>query len=675
MRKTIAGRVSSRILSAESTVIGYDTIDVDSLKINSDGDIFFLTSSSYYRGQYLPTSGSLYKGWMTLVKIDAATGDINETFMTNMGWQAANNTTEGYIISYDIDPNTDDIVITGSFRIWNGSAINHTGVIRVTKTGTLVSAFNTALGNGLQQGYRGEFTGQVTGMTTDVYIISVEYNNSSIALNFNGSNSIDTVIAAYNAANPTAIVLLGADDDGTQIPDNGQTITIPAATTAVKCLTDKEYRCKFLANGKVLIMGYYNGWNNNYSHQSGLILLNSDGTINTTFSDNVAYALDTYWVNSQVFNAVELSTGAIILWGDWAYSVDAQDNQGWDNSGVNRIIKVSSFGVVDSTFATNAGEGLDDYPLSIAVDGSDNLYIGGYQSEYNGVGIPSYLTKLSSAGVLDTTFNENLGQFQYYGFSYRIVDVKLDGTDIIVGGNFDELFLGDTVPEYIGTPAGCATSVTITGTYKSSSSWFDLNFDGVADIDSQIAAHNAANPEIPCTLTSGDGTQIPNNLVNIYEEGTDVTRTASRIAKLSTAGVFNTTFETNMGDTSLMYDISAILVDGGYYYVFGAIKGFDTEQYDTIGRINDDGTYDAWFYPVALNDTWTAPAGVTEIIVVPGYSPYDLRISSGRTISVTPNTTYSLTVNSSAFAINNPNSFGSVFYWSGSGTLYIAWVE
>lgn len=667
MFKTQAGRASSKILSTISPVIQNDTIYYDSMRVNSDGDIFFLTGSNYYMSQNFAGVSYTYPNGGYIVKINPNTGATDTTFMTNMGIQAANNTGLGYVDAFDIDPNTDDLIITGSFRTWNGSAINHTGIVRVDKTGALKSSFNTNLGNGLQEGHRGEFYGQVTGMTTDVNILSVQYNNSLITLNFNGVNTINSVITTYNTANPNATVYLSFGD-GTQIPNSGQTINIPAGTAPSKCSTSNYYRCNFLANGKVLIMGKYNGFNDNYTHQSGVVLLNSNGTIDTSFSNNVAYALDSCWTNVEVYNGVELSTGSIVLYGNWSFGTDIYDNQGWDNSGCNHIIKVSSTGVTDSTFVSNIGQGFDDYPRSVVRDSSDNLYVGGYQTELDGTNIPQYLTKLSSAGVLNTTFNDNLGHFPYYGFNNRIDTVQISGTDLLVGGRFSALYTGDTVPVYTGTPAGCATAVTVTGTYKSSSSWFELIFDGVISINTAIANHNAANPDVPCSLTSGNGAQVPNNLVDIYEEGTDITITVSTITKMSLNGVVNTSFETNMGNTSQMYDVATILPTNGYYYLAGAIEGFNTNQFDTLGRINTDGTYNAWFYPVATNSSWTCPAGVTKI-GVGMISNTDNRAIQEIIMDVTPGTTYTIDTTNPSYSLFN------TYRYQGYNSIKIWWIE
>lgn len=78
------------------------------------------------------------------------------------------------------------------------------------------------------------------------------------------------------------------------------------------------------------------------------------------------------------------------------------------------------------------------------------------------------------------------------------------------------------------------------------------------------------------------------------------------------------------------------------------------------------------------NDTttvqnWTAPAGITSVFV---------QILDGSThrsqmypLVVIPNTTYTITRVATGFAANNPNTFGSIWSWTGGRRLRIYWLE
>lgn len=78
-----------------------------------------------------------------------------------------------------------------------------------------------------------EFSGQVAGMTTDVTITADNDGTAgnSILLQFDGLDDIDTVLAAWNLANPGNTASLTGD--GSQIPDNGEEIQLAGGAAAV----------------------------------------------------------------------------------------------------------------------------------------------------------------------------------------------------------------------------------------------------------------------------------------------------------------------------------------------------------------------------------------------------------------------------------------------------------
>ena len=74
------------------------------------------------------------------------------------------------------------------------------------------------------------------------------------------------------------------------------------------------------------------------------------------------------------------------------------------------------------------------------------------------------------------------------------------------------------------------------------------------------------------------------------------------------------------------------------------------------------------------NGTWICPAGVSEIIITPTNSS-GTPVGVPRTVQVVPNTTYNIVVNSTSYVINNANTFGSLYNWTGSGYIKLSWVE
>lgn len=83
------------------------------------------------------------------------------------------------------------------------------------------------------------------------------------------------------------------------------------------------------------------------------------------------------------------------------------------------------------------------------------------------------------------------------------------------------------------------------------------------------------------------------------------------------------------------------------------------------------------FTATGSGQSWTAPAGVTEILVMFGDRTNAANIFiAPMVVTVVPNTTYTFTINQTGYtAYNNSNTFGSLFTWVGANRIYLQWVE
>jgi hypothetical protein len=83
------------------------------------------------------------------------------------------------------------------------------------------------------------------------------------------------------------------------------------------------------------------------------------------------------------------------------------------------------------------------------------------------------------------------------------------------------------------------------------------------------------------------------------------------------------------------------------------------------------------FASTGSSQTWTAPAGVTSILITFGDRTVGttMRIPSFP-ITVVPNATYVFTINQTGYtSYGSPNTFGSLFSWLGANRIYIQWIE
>ena len=74
---------------------------------------------------------------------------------------------------------------------------------------------------------------------------------------------------------------------------------------------------------------------------------------------------------------------------------------------VNRVVRLNVDGTVDGAFATGTGFNAD--VLSLAPDGSGNLYVGGIFTSYKGVAGVNRVVRLTATGTVDGTFATGTG--------------------------------------------------------------------------------------------------------------------------------------------------------------------------------------------------------------------------------------------------------------------------
>jgi hypothetical protein len=266
---------------------------------------------------------------------------------------------------------------------------------------------------------------------------------------------------------------------------------------------------------------------------------------------------------SSGFNGVVLaidyqSDGKIIVGGNFT---------DFNGNTVNRICRLNPDGTEDNTFTSNIGTGFDSVVLTIKVQPDDKILVGGDFTDFNGTAI-NFICRLNSDGREDFTFIANIGS----GFDSSVNSIKLlsDNT-IIVGGNFID-FDGSTV--------GRIAKLDSKGTYNSS---FTTNAGtGFNDAVLSLDIDPSDNIYVGGVFTDFNGT------------------TVSCAAKMSGAGVQNSTFSTNISTNlnnpvySIRYNSNKVLIGGDFTGAFGTGLNY-------IYQLNPDGTQDTDFMAQATN--------------------------------------------------------------------------
>ena len=202
---------------------------------------------------------------------------------------------------------------------------------------------------------------------------------------------------------------------------------------------------KVQPDDKILVGGAFTSFNG--SGTTSICRLNSDGTEDTTFTTNIGSGFD-----NKVYSIKLLSNNTIIIGG--AFS-------DFDGNTVGYIAKLNSNGTYNSSFTTNAGTGFDSDVLSLDIDPSDNIYVGGGFSDFNGTTV-SCAAKMSGAGVQNSTFSSNIST----NLNGGVFAIRYNSNKVLIGGNFTGAF--GTGLNYI----------------------YQLNPDGTQDTDFMVQATN-----------------------------------------------------------------------------------------------------------------------------------------------------------------------------------------
>lgn len=164
------------------------------------------------------------------------------------------------------------------------------------------------------------------------------------------------------------------------------------------------------ADGKVLIGGDFSLVNGQPSH-SGIVRLNSDGSLDTNFNAGKIYPYSIYAIAVQ-------PDGRIVIAGGFS-SVDGVSR--------NSIARLNNDGSLDTSF--DPGTGADDGNAShLALQPDGKILIVGYFRFFNGIS-RNRIARLNTDGTLDNTFDPGEGADSWVKF----IAHQPDGNTLISG--------------------------------------------------------------------------------------------------------------------------------------------------------------------------------------------------------------------------------------------------
>ncbi len=311
-----------------------------------------------------------------------AATSLNTTFQSNRGTGPDN-------FIYNVDMQSDGkVLIVGRITSYNGIPTGE--LARINTDGSLDTTFN----NNLIAGSGGGASG--LGGAGYTYFADVQTDGKILVVgNFTTYGSTPVYrIARFNS-------------DGT--PDS--TFMTNVGTGA----NNYAFQVQQLQSGKILVDGAFSTFNG--TTVSGVVLLNSDGTTDTSFTTN----LGTGFVGGTEKYFAETADGKIIIMGDFT---------SLNGTTVGGIVRLNADGTIDNTFNQGAGFA-GGYPYGATAQSNGKLLVVSSATTYDGATI-SNLVRLNSDGTLDTDFVTNVGSTNNV---YKTA-VQADGK-ILVSGAFN----------------------------------------------------------------------------------------------------------------------------------------------------------------------------------------------------------------------------------------------
>jgi uncharacterized delta-60 repeat protein len=304
---------------------------------------------------------------------------------------------------------------------------------------------------------------------------------------------------------------------------------------------------KVQSDNKVLVGGQFTQLNG--VSRNRLVRLNSDGTEDSAFYTNLGTGF-----NFNIDDLDILTDDSIIAVGSFT-SLNGNTRNG--------IVKLSSAGVDDTTFASNIGTGFNNNVFATDSLSDDSMVVGGDYSSFNG-NTRNYLVKLASNGTEVSSFYTNLG----IGLNGRVDAVKVQSDNkILVGGQFTSL--NGNTRNYL----------------------VRLNADGTEDVAFYTNLGTGFNAAVTRIDVQSDG-----KIIIVGNFTTLNGNTRNRAIRLNSDGTEDSTFITNIG-TGFTFGVTALDIQADEKILIGgSFNTFNGNSRNRLVRLNSDGTEDVTFH-------------------------------------------------------------------------------
>lgn len=403
------------------------------------------------------------------------------------------------------------IIVGGSFTSYNGTTANR--LARLNVDGTIDTAFQANVGTGP------DVTPQAIALQADGKILLgssfTSYNGTAVTslIRLNANGTLDT---SFTPNVDGSVIAIG-------IQSTGHIIFGGSFTTVGGNSRNKIARVSSAGVDDATWYANHGGYAGPFSFPRA-ITINSDDTMliggeipfakhNANGTANTAFntAIGTS-TNNTVYAIGVMADGSAIVAGDFT---------AFNGTTVGRIAKVSSAGVLDTAFQANVGTGAAGaiWVHHPAIDSLGRITVLGQFGSWNG-NTAFGIARLSSTGVFDSAFQANLGT-GFNATNGTALSVQSDNK-LVVGGNFS-LFNGNARGNIVRLQASGLEDPSTSGSVLSFTAPMYIEQKGLAYTDNTI-------PTSQSPITFSANQQVAYVIPNLTAGGPNLTVVVSSLA-------------------------------------------------------------------------------------------------------------------------------------------------
>lgn len=271
---------------------------------------------------------------------------------------------------------------------------------------------------GYFQTYQGISANRIVRLNTDLsiddtFVYGTGFNNAATALAIQSDGKI-LVGGGFTSYNGTARNrIIRLNSDG----------SLDTTFTIGTGFNSSVWSIVVQSDNKILVSGDFATYSG--ASYPKIIRLNSNGSIDTTFAAQTG-------TNNTIYNTSLQSDGKIVAVGNFTNI---------SGTSRNRIARLTSTGLLDNTFTIGSGLNSDAFTVTCQSDGK--IIVGGFFTTYSGVSANN-VVRLNSGGTIDTSFAIGSGFTQAGGSSFALDVTQQSNGQYFVSGNFDN-FDGDAI--------------------------------------------------------------------------------------------------------------------------------------------------------------------------------------------------------------------------------------